>query len=316
MSLEDLRSKLLDVEETLSKYIVGHKWLLRLMVVALASGGHILIEGPPGVGKTTAARLFAQLIGGKFRRIQATSDTLPSDILGSYYYDIARGSWVLREGPIFANIVFIDELNRAPPRTYSALLEAMQEGRVTIEGVTYSLPRPFLLIATQIPVTAAGEGTYPLPLLIRDRFAYSYRAGMPTIDEEVEVLGRVDVIDEATLSPIMSQGDIEAIQGAVRKHVYVSDRVKRYIVELVDRIRRSEELAASPSTRASIWIMRGSRVLAFLEGLDYVAPDHVKAIAPSVLSHRIALKPEYEVEGLNPVDIVRRALEEVEVPKS
>lgn len=315
MKLEDLRVKLNEIESTLSKYIVGHRWLLKLMIVALVSGGHILVEGPPGIGKTTVAKLFAQLIGGRFRRIQATSDMLPSDILGSYYYDLAKGSWVLREGPIFSNVILIDELNRAPPRTYSALLEALQEGQVSIEGVTYKLPRPFLVIATQIPTVAVGEGTYPLPSLIRDRFAYSYRAGMPSPEEEVEVLGRVDEVEVASLNPILSQDEIIALQEVVRSSIYVSDRVRRYIVDIVNRVRVSEEVAIPPSPRASIWIMKGSRVLAFLEGLDYVAPDHVKAIAPFVLVHRVTIKPEYEVEGLNPLSIVERVLGEVEVPK-
>lgn len=315
MNVEDLRARILELRDSISKYIVGHEGLLELMLVALISGGHILVEGPMGVGKTTTARLFASMIGGRFKRIQMTVDLLPADVLGSYYYDIARGQWVFREGPIFANIVLVDELNRATPRTQAALLEAMQEGQVTVEGVTYKLPRPFLVIATQIPVYAPGEGTYQLPVLTRDRFAYSYQARMPKPEEEIEIISRVDFIEESRVEPVLSLDEILWVQEAVRKTVYVSDRVKRYIVDLVNYVRRSEEILVGPSPRASIWTMRGSRALAFLEGLDYVAPDHVKKIVRHTMTHRVQVKPEYEVEGVKPSDIVERALREVEVPK-
>jgi len=316
VDLDGLRGKLAGLKEAVAKYIVGHRELLDLMIVALASGGHILIEGPMGVGKTTLAKLFAQSIGGRFKRVQMTVDLLPSDIVGTYYYDPARGQWVFREGPIFANIVLVDELNRTTPRTQAALLEVMQERQATVEGITYKLPEPFLVIATQIPQTVAQEGTFPLPLLTRDRFAYSHQARMPSPEEEVEIVSRVDFIEEATVTPVMTLDEVLAVREVVRKAVYVSDRVKRYIVDLVNAIRRAEELQLGPSPRASIWLMRGSRVQAFMEGLDYVAPDHVKNLALNVLAHRIQVKPEFEVEGVKPADIVRRALEEVEVPKT
>ncbi len=315
MDVNGLRVKLEDLKDNVAKYIVGHKELLNLMIVALISGGHILIEGPMGVGKTTLAKLFAQSIGGRFRRVQMTVDLLPSDITGTYYYDPVRGQWVFREGPIFANIILVDELNRATPRTQSALLEAMQEKQVTIEGVTYRLPEPFLVIATQIPQPGAQEGTFPLPLLTRDRFAYNYQAGLPSPREEVEILDRVDMIEEVIVTPVLTPNDILVIRDIVRKTVYVSDKVKKYIVDIVNTVRRAEELSIGPSPRASIWLMRGSRVLAFLEGLDYVAPDHVKSLALNVITHRIQVKPEFEVEGVKPSDIVTRVLREVEVPK-
>jgi len=315
LDVDGLRGKLASLKEAVSRYIVGHGGLLDLMVVALVSGGHILIEGPMGVGKTTLARVFAQSIGGRFKRVQMTVDLLPSDIIGTYYYDPVRGQWVFREGPVFANIVLVDELNRATPRTQAALLEVMQERQATVEGVTYKLPEPFLLIATQIPGVGAHEGTFPLPLLTRDRFAYSHQAGMPSREEEVEIIGRVDFIEESTVTPVMALEEVLDVRDVVRKTVYVSDRVKGYIVDLVNAVRGAEELQLGPSPRASIWLMRGSRVLAFMEGLDYVAPDHVKKLAFNVLAHRVQVKPEFEAEGVRPADIVRRALEEVEVPK-
>jgi len=306
-------SEISGILEELKKYIVGYEDLLNLMAVALLSEGHILIEGPPGTGKTTIARLFSQAIGGSFKRIQMAHDLLPSDIVGVFYFDVKRGEWVLREGPIFANIVLVDELNRAPPRTQIALLEAMQERQVTIEGNTLYLPRPFLVIATQIPIGA--EGTYRLTPVLIDRFAYSYRTSYPRPEEEVEIISRVDIIEEAVVRRAQSPQDLLEAQKRVRQ-VYVSEAVKKYIVDLVGYIRKSEEVLLGPSPRASIWLYKGGRALAFISGMDYVIPDHIKYLARYVLPHRILIKPEYEAEGVDPLTIVSRALEEVEVPKA
>ncbi len=305
--------KLNTILEELSKYIVGYEDLMKLMLVAVLSEGHILIEGPPGTGKTTIAKLFAQAIGGIFRRIQMTPDLLPSDIIGTYYYDLARGEWKLREGPIFANVLFVDELNRAPPRTQAALVEAMQEKQVTIEGRTHQLPRPFLVLAAQLPVGA--EGTYPLTPVLIDRFAYTYVTTFPSPENEVKILEKVDAIDMATIRPLIRLEELVSLQERARE-IYVSPRVKTYIVNLVKYLREQEEIALGPSPRASIWLMKGSRALAMLEGMDFVVPDHVKWLARYVLPHRLMLKPEASVEGVKPMDLVLRALETVEVPKA
>jgi len=302
--------------DELGRYIVGHGDLIRLMVVSLISGGHILVEGAPGTGKTVSARLLAMMVGGVFRRIHMTPDLLPSDVLGGYYYDLARGEWVLRQGPVFANILLVDEIDMAPPRTQSALLEVMQEGRVSIDGRMHEVPQPFLVIATR--VSPPLEGAYSLTPVFLDRFAYSYRSYNPDPEHEVEILRRADAIDEAIYSgkasAMLSPGDILEAREEVRK-IYVSDEVRRYIVDLVGYVRRSSEIQIPPSPRASIWLLRGARALAYLEGLDYVAPDHVKAIAESVLAHRVFLKPESELRGVKPLDIVHRALKEVPVPR-
>ncbi len=309
------REILSSIAEELGKYVVGYNDLLRLMVIAILSEGHILIEGPPGTGKTLTARLVALSIGGVFKRIQGVPDMLPSDITGSYYFDIAKGEWIFREGPIFANIVMVDEINRMTPRTQSALLEAMQEGRVSVEGRTHQLPKPFLLIATQLNV---GEDLYRLTPNLLDRFAYSYRTSYPDAETELKILERIDAIEDVLRSSqersLIGPKDIAETQSEIR-NVYVSEAVRKYIVDLVNHIRGGRDLLVGPSTRAAVWLLKGSRALAYLEGLDYVAPDHVKALAGSVLTHRIVLKHEAVVKGIKPGDLIDRALREVEVAR-
>ena len=294
-----------------SKYIVGMKDVINLMLVAMLTEGHILLEGPPGTGKTLLAKTFAGAIGGTFKRIQMTPDLLPADIIGTVYYDMTTGSWNLKKGPIFANVVLIDELNRATPKAQSALLEAMQEMQVSIEGSTIRLPRPFLVIATQIPY--GGEGTYPLTDVQLDRFAYSVNITYPERSEELEIITRIDELEHPDVKPVASPEELEALIEHVRR-VKVSDAVKKYILDIVENLRRSEEVATGPGPRASIWLYKGSRAVAFLDGRSYVIPDDVKKLAFPVLSHRIRIKPEYSADNLTSRDVILRVLDEVEVP--
>jgi MoxR-like ATPase len=311
--MSKVRENVIEAMRSLKDLIVGYDDLVRLLFVAALTRGNILIEGPPGTGKTTAAKLFAEMFGGTFKRVQMTPDLLPSDIIGSYYFDLRKGEWVLRKGPLFANVVLVDELNRAPPRTQSALLEAMQERQVSIDGVVHHLPEVFVVVATQMPTGA--EGTYPLTPVLVDRFSYYYVTRYFN-DEEVEsaIVLKAEEIEGSSGRNSFSLELLEEASKEVSK-VYVSDKVLRYIVRLVTFIRGREEVLIPPSPRASIWLYRGSKAMAYLDGSDYVVPDHVKWLARYVLTHRIHLKPEYQAEGVKPADLVEQAIRSVEVPK-
>jgi MoxR-like ATPase len=314
----DMIKSLNQITDFISRYVVGLKDLLQLLLIALLSEGHILIKGPPGTGKTLTARLLSLSIGGVFKRVQMVPDILPSDILGSFYYDLQKGQWIFREGPIFSNILLVDDLTRAPPRTQSALLEAMQEGRVSIEGRTFELPKPFLVIATQVEAEEGlGEGVYQLSPTLLDRFAYSFRSYYVSPEEEIKILDRVDDIDDiirsSFIKPIMTTNDLIKIQSLTRD-VYIDPKIKKYIVDIITYFRKAEDLVLKPSTRATIWLLKGARALALLEGMEYVIPDHVKKIVYYVLGHRILLKEGY-YEKIDIYDYIRKVLSKIEVPK-
>ncbi|MFN3384830.1 MAG: AAA family ATPase [Archaeoglobaceae archaeon] len=296
--------------DEVSKFVVGLQDVKLVSTIAILTEGHVLIQGFPGSGKTVFAKNFAKAIGCDFKRVQMTPDLLPSDIIGSYYYDIQSGKWILRRGPIFSNVLLIDELNRATPRTQAALLEAMQEKQVTIEGETFKLPRPFFVIATQ----TFGEGTYPLPEVMVDRFAFSIETSYLKREEELEVLSKIDFIDESIANEILNQEKIfERIEEV--KKVFVSESVKSYIVDIVNDLRKRREVLYPISTRAAIWLFKGSRAFAYLEGRKYVIPDDVKRVAFYTLAHRIRLKPEALVEEVGAFEVLKETLERVEVEK-
>lgn len=302
-----------DVVREVQKYVVGMREELWLSCVSLLSGGHLLLQGPPGSGKTLLASTFTRAIGGEFKRIQMTPDLLPSDIIGTNVYNIGTGTWSVRRGPIFANVVLLDELNRATPRTQAALLEAMQESRVTIEGMTFHLPSPTFFMATQ--VGSGSEGTYPLTDVQVDRFAFSAEVALPGPDEEAEVISRVDLVESADVKEAATTEEISDLIEKVRA-VKVSPAVKRYIVSLVGSLRASRDLRAPLGLRASVWLYKGARAVAFLDGREYVIPDDVKAIAESALAHRLRLRAESLAEGVTAKSLVEKALDGVPVPKS
>jgi len=295
--------------------VVGKDEVIELLAVALLAEGHVILEGVPGVAKTTIAKSFANALGLKFSRIQLTPDLLPADILGTVYYDQRDGNFKIKKGPIFANVVLADEINRAQPKTQSALLEAMQERQVTIEGKTYQLEKPFVVIATQNPIEQ--EGTYPLPEAQLDRFLVRLRVGYPTKGEELEILKRriERKKEEVEINQITSAGEVVEMQRAI-EDVYVSDAVLEYITEIVRATRENKkEIEVGASPRGSLALLKLSRAYAALEGRDYVIPDDVKKVAVPALSHRLILKRELWYTRVSQENVMERMLEKIPVPK-
>ncbi len=302
------------VIEEVSKAIVGKEEALELIILAILCDSHVLIEDYPGLAKTLMAKSFAKALGLEFKRVQFTSDLLPSDITGSFVLSKESSRFELRKGPIFTNILLADEINRAPPRTQSALLEAMQERQVSIEGETYPLERPFIVIATQNPIEY--EGTYPLPEAQLDRFLMKISIGYPSFEEEVEILSRriKRMKDEVDIKSVTNKEEVLEMQREVEK-VYVSDDIKKYIVQLVSATRNVVEIEVGASVRGSIAILKLSRAKAFIEGRNYVIPDDVKKVFIPALRHRLILKTEYWLRGVKPDQILERILNRVQVPK-
>jgi len=312
LDLKDARDKIELIQNEIGKVIIGHTDALELLVITALSGGHVLLEGIPGLGKTTLAKTFAGVIGGEFKRIQMTPDLLPADVLGVNIYNPYDGTWALRRGPIFTNILLVDELNRASPKVQSAFLEVMQEMQVTIEGETLRIGRPFIVIATQVPY---GEpGTYPLTNVQIDRFAYRMLLEPPEASAEEELLRRIDDIDQAVVEPIMSTEELLELS-ALKEKVHVEPVIHEYIVSLVQSLRRNEYVRSGPSPRASIWLYKGSRIRALIEGREYVIPDDVKAMARYVIPHRLELDRRTMLEDISPSNLIDDVIKETPVPR-
>jgi len=310
---EPLVSPFREVVEEARKLLVEREPIVELLLTAILAGGHVLLEGYLGVAKTYTAMIFARLIGGKFKRIQCTPDILPSDILGSYIFDQRTGKFVLRKGPIFANVILVDELNRANPRTQSAFIEALQELRVSIEGTTLELPQPFIIVATRVTLIEE-EGVYPVPRVFVDRFMFSVPIGEVTPEKEAEVLSRIDSIEALEVKQVVDPKTILKFRERA-KRITVAPSVKDYIVRVRRTIYHSKDVLYPPSTRASISLYKGARVLALMHGRDYVVPDDVKKLIPYVFRHRTVLKPEAELRGVTVESILESVLEEVPVPR-
>lgn len=294
-----------------SKAIIGKDEVKEALMLALIVGGHVLIEGLPGTAKTKLAKSFAEVIGGKFKRIQFTPDMMPADVTGFYMYS-PNGDSRLIEGPIFANIVLADELNRTTPRTQSALLEAMQEYQVTIERKTYSLEKPFMVIATQ--VQSGSEGTFPLTDVQTDRFLLRVVSEYSSKEEEKQIIANIDEIDAPDINAVTTPDEIKELQ-ELAKGVHVSPDIVEYTTSIMDCLRSDPDVSSGPSIRSSIALYKCSRVLALLDGRDFVIPDDVKYLAHLTVEHRLMVKAEAEMDDVTPKIILERALERVPVPK-
>ncbi|TMC48965.1 MAG: MoxR family ATPase [Chloroflexi bacterium] len=300
------------------KALVGQDEVFEQMVIALLARGHVLLEGVPGTAKTLAAKILAHLIRADFKRVQFTPDLMPSDIVGTQVFDLNTSKFYLKRGPIFTNILLADEINRAPAKTQSALLEAMEERQVTIEGDRYELPEPFVVLATQNPVEY--EGTYPLPEAQLDRFLFKTLVTYASPEAEAQVLRRyhngfdAHRIADTGLKPVLSPDRLQVLRQEVMI-VRVEDGILTYITAIANASRSAGDLALGGSPRASIALLLGAKAWAALQGRDYVVPDDVKNLVLPVFRHRIILKPEAEIEGLNADGVMRRILGKVEVPR-
>jgi MoxR-like ATPase len=313
ITLDETRSRSKELLDEIERVIIGKREVLELILTGILARGHILLEDFPGLAKTLMARSFAQTIGVSFSRIQFTPDLLPADITGSSIYDQRESRFEFRPGPLFANLVLGDEINRAPPKTQAALLEAMQEGSVTVDETTYRLEKPFIVIATENPIEY--EGTYPLPEAQLDRFLLRAGIGYPDRDQEWEILRRrvERQTDEIELQQVVNAAELLAMQDALEK-VHVSTSLGYYIVDVVKATREHPDVQVGASPRGALSLMKVARGHALLDGRDFVTPDDVKAVAASALGHRLTLRPEVWVRRVSGSDVVRSVLESVPTP--
>jgi len=313
LTVQEVAERANRILEEVERAVVGKRDALALVLLAFLGDGHVLIEDFPGLAKTLTARSFAQVLDIEFSRIQFTPDLMPSDVTGSSVYNQRTGDFEFRRGPIFTNLLLGDEINRAPPKTQAALLEAMQERQVTIEGETIRLDAPFLVIATQNPIEY--EGTYPLPEAQLDRFLLRVNFGYPSRDDEWTLLERrlERATDEIQLDAVIDRPGLVEMQEAIEQ-VHVTEPVGRYVVDVVTGTRTSQRVQVGASPRGSLALLKLSRCRAVLEGRDFVTPEDVKAVAGPALSHRLMLRPELWVQRIRPEDIVREVLETVPTP--
>ena len=311
LNVEPIRDIAQEVLSEVSRVIVGYGDILQQLFIALLVNGHVLLEGVPGLGKTVMAKVFAKTLGISFRRVQFTPDLLPADITGTKIFDQNEGKFVLQKGPLFANIVLADEINRSAPKTQSALLEAMAERQITIEGETLPLDKPFMVVATENPVEM--EGTYPLPEAQLDRFLMKLWLDYPEKEEEVDIMRRQISGESPSVEAITSGEELLAAQRLMNM-VYIDDRILKYIRDIVLKTRNHPQIGLGCGPRASLVLMKCSKARAAILGRIYVTPDDVRALVVPALNHRILLKPEAELEGLDVKTIIKNIIEDIPIP--
>lgn len=315
-NLTELNQTVEKIKAEIGKVIIGQHQMVELLIAAILADGHVLLEGVPGVAKTLTAKLLAKTIDAGFSRIQFTPDLMPSDVLGTSVFNPQSGSFQFRRGPVFSNIVLIDEINRSPAKTQAALFEVMEERQVTYDGTTYTMDKPFLVLATQNPVE--HEGTYRLPEAQLDRFIFKIEVKYPNQEEEVQILTNVhhlrmvDPLKE--VHPLLNAAAIEDYRAQV-KAIHVETKLIEYIARLVQETRVNPALFLGASPRASIAVMNGAKAIAAIRGRDFVTPDDIVEVVPHVLRHRIILTPEKEMEGLSGDDVIQQIIKKLEIPR-
>ncbi len=316
LKVEELNHVAFRIRNEIGKIIVGQDKVLDLLLTALLANGHVLIEGVPGVAKTMIAKLLSKTIGTGFSRIQFTPDLMPSDLLGTSVFNMSTTKFEFNKGPVFSNMILIDEVNRAPAKTQSALFEVMEERQVTIDGITHQMAYPFLVLATQNPVE--HEGTYRLPEAQLDRFIFKIKIDYPSINQEITILQnaseRGSRREEDEIQPVITENDLLKFQEMVNK-VLVDQQLLHYIAAIIDKTRNNNALYLGASPRASLAVLRASRAFAALEGRDFVTPDDIREVVYPVLTHRIILSPEKEMEGVKPETVIRQILDSIEIPR-
>ncbi len=304
------------LRDAVGALIVGQEGVIDELIAALLAGGHVLVEGVPGVAKTLTAKLIARASGMDYSRVQFTPDLMPSDVLGTQVFSPKTGEFSFHQGPVFAQIVLIDEINRAPAKTQAALFEVMEEHQATIDGTAYPMPAPFMVLATQNPVE--HEGTYRLPEAQLDRFLFKTLVGYPGLEDETEMLRRFQaaggLVPLSTVTAVLTPAEIEAAQAAVRT-IRVDEAVLRYAAQIVAATRRHPALSLGASPRASLALVVGAKAVAAMSGRAFATPDDVRTVVAPALRHRIQLTPEREIEGVRPGDVLKRIVEEIDVPR-
>lgn len=314
--LRSLQYSVQRLKDEMAKVIVGQPQMIELLMAALLADGHVLIEGVPGVAKTLTAKMLSKSLSVDFSRIQFTPDLMPGDVIGTTIFNTATNSFEFNHGPIFGNIILIDEINRAPAKTQAALFEVMEERQVTVDGRTYEMSSPFLVVATQNPIEQ--EGTYHLPEAQLDRFLFKIEVGYPTLNEEIRILTNHHHNDLDTMirqvNQVMSWPDLSALRKSVRD-VHVESKVLSFIAEIVNTTRNHKSIYLGASPRASIGILQGAKAIAAMEGRGYVTPEDILYVSTPVLRHRIVLTPDKEMEGLSTDEVIKQIIQQIEVPR-
>lgn len=316
LDLSNLQQTVASIKKEINKIIVGQDEMIELLIAAILADGHVLIEGVPGVAKTLTAKLLSKTMSVDFSRIQFTPDLMPSDITGTSIFNLKTSEFEFKKGPLFSNVVLIDEINRAPAKTQSALFEAMEERQITADGTTYLLPPPFIVLATQNPIEQ--EGTYRLPEAQLDRFLFKIEVHYPSLEQETKILtdyhSRKNTVDVTSVSSVINASEIKNYRSKVNS-LHIDDNLIAYIAKIVNQTRNNSSLYLGASPRASLAIMASSKAIAAMKGRDFVTPDDIKFVATAVLKHRIMLTPEKEMEGISTSEVIKQIIEQIEIPR-